>query len=79
MRIHEVFSRICQRAGVPRIRPYDLRHTAASLLLAANVHPKIVAERLGHVNVSLTLSTYSHVLPEMQRDAADTLERLLRQ
>jgi integrase len=64
---------------VPRIRPYDLRHTAASLLLASGVHPKIVAERLGHSTVNLTLNTYSHVLPGLQQEAADTMDRLLRQ
>lgn len=72
------FERICRRAGVPVIRPYDLRHTSASLLLASGVHPKVVAERLGHANVTLTLSTYSHVLPGLQKDAAETLEAALR-
>ncbi len=61
----------------PKIRPYDLRHSCASLLLAAGVHPKVVAERLGHSSVNLTLSTYSHVLPTLQQDAADTLSKLL--
>ncbi len=74
----EAFRRICQRAGVPIIRVYDLRHTSASLLLASGVHPKVVAERLGHANVTLTLTTYSHVLPGLQRDAAETLEAALR-
>ncbi len=78
-RVHRVFVRICERAGVPKIRPYDLRHSSASLLLAAGVHPKIAAERLGHSSVNLTLNTYSHVLPGLQRDAAQTLEGLLRQ
>ena len=77
-RIRVVFFRICDRAGVPRIRPYDLRHTSASLLLASGVHPKVVAERLGHSNVTLTLTTYSHVLPTLQQDAADTLGALLK-
>lgn len=77
-RVHHTFQRICRRAGVPLIRPYDLRHSSASLLLAAGVHPKVVAERLGHSNVNLTLSTYSHVLPGLQRDAAETLEAMMR-
>ena len=47
-------------------------------LLASGVHPKVVAERLGHSSVNLTLSTYSHVLPTLQQDAADTLDALLR-
>ncbi len=69
-----VFARICERAGVPTIRPYDLRHSSASLLLAAGVHPKVVAERLGHASIDLTLSTHSHVPPGLQSDAAETLE-----
>ena len=76
--IRTVFTRTCERAGVPRIRLYDLRHTAASLLLAGGTHPKIVAERLGHSTVNLTLNTYSHVLPTLQADAAETMDRLLR-
>lgn len=76
--IHHAFTRICERADVPRIRPYDLRHSSASLLLAAGVHPKVVAERLGHANVSLTLNTYSHVLPGLQQDATNTLAKLLK-
>lgn len=77
-RIHEVFTRICARADVPRIRSYDLRLSRASLLLAADVHPKVVAERLVHSSVNLILSTYSRVLPTLQQDAADTLGKLLR-
>ncbi len=76
--VRRAFYRICDRASVPRIRPYDLRHSSASLLLAAGIHPKVVAERLGHANVNLTLNLYSHVLPGLQQDAADTLEALLR-
>ncbi|MCL5110772.1 MAG: site-specific integrase [Chloroflexi bacterium] len=78
-RIRIVFFRVCDRAAVPRIRPYDLRHSCASLLLAAGANPKVVAERLGHSSVALTLTTYSHVLPTLQKDAADTLDRMLRQ
>jgi integrase len=77
-RIHRVFTRICTRAQVPRIRPYDLRHSCASFLLAAGVHPKVVAERLGHSSVNLTLNTYSHLLPGLQKEAAETLGKLLR-
>lgn len=58
-------------------RLYDLRHTCASLLLGANEHPKIVSERLGHASITLTLDTYSHVLPSMQQGASDKLERIL--
>lgn len=56
---------------------YALRHTCATLLLQANVHPKIVAERLGHSSVTLTMDVYSHVLPTMQTEATAQLERML--
>ena len=58
-------------------RLYDLRHTCATLLLLADVPAKIVSERPGHSNITLTLDTYSHVLPTMQKSAADTLGKLL--
>jgi|SRR5262245_26722095 len=59
------------------IRLYDLRHTHATLLLLAGEHPKVVSERLGHSSVTLTLDTYSHVLPNMQMSASEKLEKLL--
>jgi integrase len=65
------------RAGLPRLRFHDMRHTAATLMLEQGVHPKVVAERLGHATVNVTLNVYSHVTPTMQRDAATTLDRLL--
>lgn len=68
------FAARIRRAGVPRIRLHDLRHTHATGLLARGVHPKIVAERLGHSQIRVTMDTYSHVLPTMQREAADQAE-----
>ena len=65
------------RLGLPRLPFQNLRHTAATRLLAAGTHPKIVAERLGHSTPTVTLNVYSHVTPTMQRDAADTLDRVL--
>ena len=59
------------------MRLYDLRHTCATLLLAAGENPKVIAERLGHASIRMTLEVYSHVLPTMQRQAADRLEELL--
>jgi len=56
---------------------YSLRHSCATLLLSAGENPKVVAERLGHANITLTLQTYSHVLPHMQQAASDKLERML--
>ncbi len=58
-------------------RLYDLRHTCATLLLLADVPPKVISERLGHSSIALTLDTYSHVLPTMQKRAADTMGKLL--
>lgn len=56
-----------------KFRMYDLRHTHATMLLKANVHPKIVSERLGHASIALTLDTYSHILPTMQETAVEAL------
>jgi len=72
------FRCILAAAGLPTLRLYDLRHTSATLALRAGVHVKVVSERLGHADVSLTLNTYSHVLPDMQRDATVAIAGLLR-
>jgi integrase len=64
-------------AGLPRQRFHDLRHCCASLMLANGEHPRVVMETLGHSQISLTMNTYSHVMPAMQRDAADRLDALL--
>lgn len=71
------FFPLLTEAKVPRVRFHDLRHTSATLLLTQGVHPKVVQERLGHSQISLTLDTYSHVLPSMQKDAAAKLDSLL--
>lgn len=65
------------RAGLPRVRFHDLRHTAATLMLGQGVHPKIVAEMLGHSQIAMTLDLYSHVTPTMQRQAVEALEAVL--
>ena len=64
------FVKLVAAANVPRIPFHGLRHTHATLLMKAGVHPKVVSERLGHANITLTLQTYSHVLPQMQQEAA---------
>ena len=68
---------LLERAGLPRIRFHDLRHTAATLLLGQGVHPKIVSEMLGHCQIAITLDLYSHVTPTMQRQAAETMDAVL--
>ena len=74
---HGHFKRILKEASLPDIRLYDLRHTCATLLLSAGENPKVVSERLGHASVTLTLDTYSHVLPDMQDKATSKLEEML--
>jgi integrase len=65
-------------AGLPRsVRFHDLRHTCATLLLSKNVNPKIVQELLGHANISQTMDTYSHMLPDMQERAASAMDDIL--
>ena len=61
------FKPIRDKANLPKIRLYDLRHTTATLLLSAVENPKVVSERLGHASIVLTLDTYSHVLPSVQK------------
>ena len=60
---------LLERAGLPRVRFHDLRHSAATLLLSLGVHPKVVQELLWHSQISVMLDTYSHILPDMQKDA----------
>ncbi len=74
---YRYFRPILEKAKLPQMRLYDLRHSCATLLLIAGGNPKVVSERLGHSTVVLTLDTYSHVLPTMQQDATARLEKLL--
>jgi integrase len=72
------FKPALKRAGLPgSIRLYDLRHTCATLRLLADENPKVVSERLGRSSIVLTLDTYSHVLPSMQKAATDKLAGML--
>ncbi len=71
------FKAILRHNGLPMIRLYDLRHTAATLALSAGVPPKVVAEQLGHASAAFTLDVYSHLLPHMQEEAAIKVEQIL--
>jgi integrase len=71
------FASLLRRAGLPRIRFHDLRHTCATLLFSRNTHPKFVQELLGHSNISITLNTYSHVIPGMGDQTAKAMEDVL--
>jgi integrase len=64
---------LLKKAGLPEIRFHDLRHSTATLLLSKGVHPKVVQEILGHSEISMTMDTYSHVLPTMQKSAMNEL------
>ncbi len=74
--IRKQFPRVLAKAGLPDINFHDLRHTAATLLLRRGVHIKVVSEMLGHASVGITLGIYAHVLPNMQRDAADMAAKM---
>lgn len=71
------FYPLLKRAGLPQIRLHDLRHTCATILLGRGVNPKIVSELLGHATISITLNVYSHVLPDMQQQAAAAMDAAL--
>ncbi len=71
------FDRLVARAGVPRIRVHDLRHTYATIALRAGVHPAVVSERLGHSSIAITVDLYSHVVPSLHREAAGAVARLI--
>jgi integrase len=73
----ERFDRLVKAAGARRIRLHDLRHTHATLALAAGVHPKVVSERLGHSSVSITLDLYSHSIPALEEEAAEKVAALV--
>ena len=72
-KVLERFKTVLKKAGLPDIRFHDLRHSAATMLLAMGVHPKVVQELLGHNQISMTMDIYSHVLPTMQKEAMDKM------
>lgn len=73
------FQELLDQADLPRRRFHDLRHSCATLLLAQGVSPRVVMDVLGHSQISLTMNTYAHVLPELRRDAADRMSDLLQE
>lgn len=76
--VRKAFGEILESAKLPHMRIHDLRHTCASLLLAQGVHPRVVMEILGHSQISVTLDTYSHVLPTISREAAQQMDAVLK-
>lgn len=77
-RFTQMFDKHVKASGLPRIRLHDLRHTHATLALAAGIHPKVVSERLGHSTVAFTMDVYSHAIPSMEAEAAETIANLVR-
>ena len=75
--VHKRFKAVLAGAGLRHQRFHDLRHACTSLLLAQGVHPRGVMEVLGHSQISLTMNTYSHVMPTLLRDAADKMDAIL--
>ena len=76
-RVYRCFVLFTERAGLPRIRLHDLRHTSASLAVAAGHNPKTVQERLGHSHIATTLSTYSHISEAVHKAAAEELGAMM--
>lgn len=76
--LNRPFRAFIERAGVPKIRFHDIRHTHATLLLELKVNPKVVADRLGNSSVKITLDTYSHASLEIQSDVADLFSKKVR-
>ena len=75
--VTRAFKEVLTAANLPPARGHDLRHTAASLLLAQGVGPRTIMENLGHSQISLTMDTYAHIMPTLQRDAADKMNAIL--
>jgi integrase len=76
--VRRAFKEVLMNAKLPAMRIHDLRHSCATLLLAQGVHPKVVQEILGHSQISLTMDTYSTVLPSVSREAAEKMDAVLR-
>jgi len=71
------WERFTERNNLPHIKLHGLRHTNATTLIAAGISPKVVQQRLGHADVSITLNTYTHVLPSMDKEAAEKIDNIL--
>lgn len=76
--LHKFWKRQLKKSGVREIRFHDMRHTCASLLFSIGTHPKVVQELLGHASIKITMDTYSHMLPNMQSEAVQALDNILR-
>jgi integrase len=76
--VRYLFKGLLTAAGLPEnIRLYDTRHSCATALIASGLNSKVVSERLGHSNVTITLDTYTHVSPGMQKEASEEMEKVI--
>jgi integrase len=71
------FSKCADAIGLGDVRFHDLRHAFATRLLEPGMDPKVVSEALGHASISITMDTYSHVMPSMSQVAADAIDAIL--
>lgn len=71
------FKRDLAAAGLPAIRFHDLRHTAASLMIAAGLHPKAISARLGHSSITVTIDRYGHLMPSAFEGVGARLDALI--
>ena len=75
--VTKAFHQMLDKAGLPQRRFHDMRHSCATLLVVQGVSSRVVMDVLGHSQIGLTMNTYSHVIPDLRRDAARRLEELL--
>ena len=73
-----IHRKMVETIGLPYIQFHDLRHTHATLLVKQGIHPKVVSERLGPSTIGITMDTYTHVLPNMPKEAAPQFEQLIK-
>jgi integrase len=73
-----LFKKLLKKASLPDVRFHDLRHSVATILLAAKIDLKVVSELLGHSSVAVTADIYAHVLPEQQQEIVDKMGDLFK-
>jgi integrase len=78
-RLNRIFKDLCQPAGLRAIRFHDLRHSAASILIAEGVHPKAIQELLRHHSMQFTMDIYGHLFEQARQETADTMDKVLSQ
>ena len=79
MALTRAFQILLEKAGIPRVKSYDLRHLHASVILQQNQSPALVSRRLGHASVSTTMDIYSHVLPGWQKESANAFAKAMKE